>query len=159
MWQSLWGWRNLIVIIILLIMCQCLLWCDFGGERLVANLCTTGEKADQIARGLHHSPRHHHHSLPNCHSFLRHRHHHCQNHHHHHLHISFNWPSLALSALSAAAVELMFSIFGCLDNQNDRAIVKSTLKFHYCFNCSSFPGHERLPFANIVQWKAWQNPC
>ena len=48
----------------MMIMCQCLLWsCDHGGESLVANLCTTGEKADQIARGLHHSLLHHHHLL------------------------------------------------------------------------------------------------
>ena len=33
-------------------------------ESLVANLCTTGEKADQIARGLLHRSLHpHHHSL------------------------------------------------------------------------------------------------
>ena len=37
-------------------------------ESLVANLCTTGEKADQIARGLHHSlhPHRHPHQLAGC---------------------------------------------------------------------------------------------
>ena len=67
----------ILMMIVLMILCQCLPWRDFGRESLVANLCTTGEKADQIARGLHHSPHHLHHHSP------RHLHHRSPRHHYH----------------------------------------------------------------------------
>ena len=41
--------------------CSGVVFASMLGESTVANLCTTGEKADQIGRGVHHSspPRHH----------------------------------------------------------------------------------------------------
>ena len=51
--------------------CSGVVFASMLGESTVANLCTTGEKADQIGRGVHHSspPRHlsEQCSLHNCH--------------------------------------------------------------------------------------------